>query len=416
MTRTLPRTILCSTVAVLALSVTALSATALAGTVPTTDSTLPHEPRVGARLFEQLSCSGCHDVGDAPTEHLGPRLGHMNARTSFYDAFARMWNAAPTMHQTMEEHHVLWPVGTADQIVDLVAFASTNSYYVERLGRAGNPERGQTLFTQKGCSDCHKLGSDSIGPDLTSYGSGTSLLELAQAMVNHSPAMQEEMDSRLHARPHFRTGEMADLLSYLASQSLPEPAPVYIEPGSPRRGAKVFRDHGCIKCHAFRGEGGERGPDLGTHPKDVIQDYADVAAVMWNHAVPMRNELESAGIDLPDLKGSDLADVIAYIFFMNDANSHGDATVGKQLFDEKGCAACHTSGVAGASPLSFGSTADFMAAMWQNVPSMITASNDRMLAWPTFMPGEMVDLATWVVESSVPSTDDTNNPTSEVKK
>ena len=32
--------------------------------------------------------------------------------------------------------------------------------------------------------------------------------------------------------------------------------------GDPARGAKLFRDQGCITCHLVRGEGGVQGPDL----------------------------------------------------------------------------------------------------------------------------------------------------------
>src|SRR5689334_4191673 len=69
-------------------------------------------------------------------------------------------------------------------------------------------------------------------------------------------------------------------------------------PGDSDRGAKLFEDEQCIKCHAVNGRGGKIGLDLAkTAPHNFSP--AHLASAMWNHAPTMWGAIQSAGIQQP---------------------------------------------------------------------------------------------------------------------
>ncbi len=54
-----------------------------------------------------------------------------------------------------------------------------------------------------------------------------------------------------------------------------------------RRGVDFFQSQGCVNCHAVKGSGAGKAPDLG---RRLDRDYtpAGIAARMWSHAPQMR--------------------------------------------------------------------------------------------------------------------------------
>ncbi|MBI3071768.1 MAG: c-type cytochrome [Deltaproteobacteria bacterium] len=373
---------------------------------------LPEGPRESAVAFEQLRCSTCHTVGAGP-DRGGPNLGRLDLRVSFLDGAARLWNHFPGMQARMRELHVPYPAITGDALVNLVALFTSYQYYLTRVGRPGVSPRGEALFATKGCAACHSFesGAKSTGPNLTAYSAGRSTLDVAQAMWNHGPAMQKTLEARAIARPSFRKGEMADLLAYIATRGAP-PGTVSatLEPGSPKRGAAVFQARGCGRCHAVRGVGGglkggaNPAPDLGRQPDAFVRDYTDVAGVLWNHAVPMWDRMRREGVSVAPLVGNDLADLVAFLFFVNFADETGDVTRGATVFDRKGCGACHAIGEPrnGDPAPSLGRAAgldrpqDVLAAMWRAAPKMQREMAKRATEWPQFAPGEFADLIAFV--------------------
>ena len=68
--------------------------------------------------------------------------------------------------------------------------------------------------------------------------------------------------------------------------------------GDAEHGWRLFREKGCIRCHAVWGEGGDIGPDLGrTHTLGHI-NAGQLAGIMWNHVPRMWEKMEEGGIRL----------------------------------------------------------------------------------------------------------------------
>ncbi len=99
----------------------------------------------------------------------------------------------------------------------------------------------------------------------------------------------------------------------------------------------------CIACHAIAGVGGHGGPDLGTRGRELVGSISSIAGLMWNHSQGMTAEFARRGIPRVTFSGQEMADIIAYLYFVNYANVYGAPDRGERIFAEK-CSACHTIG------------------------------------------------------------------------
>ena len=172
-------------------------------------------------------------------------------------------------------------------------------------------------------------------------------------------------------------------------------------PGDAMRGAELFEEQKCIYCHSANGRGGVMAPDLSKRP-DGPYTPALLAATVWNHAPRMWTAIDAAGIKQPILTVQDSADLFAYFYSFRYFEKPGDAGRGKQVFDAKGCIACHgasEAGAGGAPPAAkWGSISDpieLARAMWNHAPKMRQAMSEKM-TWPTLSGQEMTDLLVYV--------------------
>ena len=368
---------------------------------------LPEDPMAGARLFQEKGCVQCHSI-DNDDARIGPNLSRVHLKGSLLDIAGSMWNHAPLMQQYMAELRISPPELTAREMANLTAFLTAYQYYLKQLGRPGDPERGRQVFESKNCGLCHSLQPDAdpreIGPNLHGY-SKLSPIQIAQAMWNHEPAMAEEFIRLGLPLPTFEKDEMADLIAYLQRAAVPADAePVYVEPGSPNQGRALFEEKDCATCHAIRGEGGTPGiPDLGQRRTELVRSVTEVAAFMWDHGVAMQDKMQELNVPQVRFEGNEMADIIAYLYFINYFDQPGNIQQGRELFTEKGCIHCHstTPGKPSIGPdLSqsdvVGSPIEVITAMWNHAKLMEPAMAARGIPWPRFEMGEMTHLVEFI--------------------
>jgi mono/diheme cytochrome c family protein len=208
--------------------------------------------------------------------------------------------------------------------------------------------------------------------------------------------------------PNFSGGEMGDLLAFLqAGNDGASTDRVYFEPGSPRRGRELFATKQCARCHAIAGAGGRGGPDLGGRGRDLLGSVASIAGQMWNHSQGMRVEMARRGLAPAAFSGQEMADIIAYLYFVNYANVRGRPVRGAEIFRQK-CSTCHSETAGsrvgpdlGAIPQLDDPIAIF-AAMWNHASRMEQELRQQGLAWPRLAPGDAADLAAFLVSRRPP--------------
>ncbi len=370
------------------------------------DDALPDDPLAGRRTFLEKACDNCHAIwGEGGT--LGPDLGKTGAWHSVMQLAGVLWNHSPEMIEKMRERRIPRPTISPSEMANLASFL----YFLDYFDPPGNPAKGEDLFSEKQCTQCHSIGGrgGKLGPSLDAYKSFASPLFLARAMWSHGPRMVRQMGERNVPRPTFAGQDLADIFAYIQKASTGKTEPKrFMVPGSPVRGGKVFADKNCVRCHAIRGAGGHIGPDLGG--KDVHRSVTEIAGLMWNHGSKMWEKMEELKISLPAFSDQEVSDLIAYLFFLQYFDPAGDAVKGQSVFVEKGCILCHyaprgaekllapdlTQSSAIASPLALAS------AMWNHAPAMEAQFRERGLPWPRFQGDDVRDLVEYLRSRKTP--------------
>jgi mono/diheme cytochrome c family protein len=266
----------------------------------------PGDADRGAVLFRQKECQTCHALG-GKGGNVGPDLTRYGRYASPLFVTTALWNRGKAMAAAMEARHVARPSFQGSDIPDLLAYIRSAGGGAERVyAPPGSPKRGETLFVQKHCIECHAVRGHggTIGPDLAIQLKG-SLMQIAGAMWNHGPGMWAAMAGRGLEVPSFTTEEMSDLVSYLYFFQFIDP------PGDPQRGWAVYKDKRCGSCHGSA-TSKTAAPPLAEVVRKLKTPLA-VMTAMWNHAGRMTEVAAQENVAWPVLKGGEMADLIAYL-------------------------------------------------------------------------------------------------------
>lgn len=272
------------------------------------------------------------------------------------------------------------------------------------FGPSQDPVAGSQLFEQKGCAKCHAINGvgGKIGPDLAKIQKPRTFYDLAAAMWNHLPRMAERMKQMGIDRPKLDARETADLVGFLYTLSY------FDAPGNPDAGKRLFTEKHCVLCHQVGGVGGTVGPSL-----DGLKQFVSpifISTAMWNHGPQMTAIMKARGIERPAFTAPELRDIIAYLAPASARPTGGAVYVlpgraerGRTLFAEKQCVECHSVGGAGGrvgpdfvdrearlSPL------EFAAAMWNKIPAMNAAMQQRGLTPQPLKPEDMADIVAYL--------------------
>src|SRR5574341_2657261 len=113
--------------------------------------------------------------------------------------------------------------------------------------------------------------------------------------------------------------------------------------------------------------------------------------------------MKERGITFIKFSQEEMADLVAFLYFINYFDKIGDKENGEKLFVQKRCVACHSlwgkGGSVGpdlASAPELISPADIATQMWNHVPNMEKATRERKIPWPRFEPGQMRDILEYI--------------------
>jgi mono/diheme cytochrome c family protein len=324
-----------------------------------------------------------------------PDLGRAAEAATFYALAADMWNHIPTMISRMNELAIERPRLTADEMADVVAFLFRFHY----SDAPGDTAAGRREFTEKRCIMCHQVGGVGgvAGPDLSHAGPFSSPIQVAAAMWNHGPSMDQAMQARQIERAVFVGSDLVDLLAYLRSTGEDASTNLVVQlPGSASQGRRLYLSKGCAACHGPGGRGGG-GPNLAERSRGwSLMDYA---AAMWNKASAMSSEMQARGVVSPELTESEMADLVAYLYSLRFFEGSGDPGLGPKRIADKGCLDCHSlrgRGDGTGSELSevpgLDSPAAVMAALWNHAAIAESIAEADSTHWPMFDDHEIADL------------------------
>jgi mono/diheme cytochrome c family protein len=362
---------------------------------------LPGNPLEGSRLFTGKGCLRCHSifgVGGAA----GPDLGQGNLTRPLLEIAGTMWNHSPGMAHVFQEQRAMRPQFKSAEMASLLSFL----YYLGSLDPPGDPDAGARLFREKQCAVCHSLGGKggSYGPKLDGYSRYASPIPLTASLWNHGKAMAEVMRAKGVPRPTFEKTDIPNLLAYirLAGGSNDR---IYVQPGNPQHGEKLFSEKQCIQCHSVDADAGreskQAAPNLRVRLKGSLMT---IAGSMWNHGPTMWTRMTERGIAVPSLTTDEMSDLVSYLYFLQFVDPPGVARRGRVVYEEKRCGSCHTlPGSAGTIGPDLSKSArlktplEVVTEMWNHATTMEQKMLEENLQWPVFKGGEMADLIAYLL-------------------
>lgn len=371
----------------------ALTGGRLAAQGPSGGYFIPGDAKAGMKIFFEKGCAGCHAVlgegGRTAPDLARAPSGHLSAA----DLVAAMWNHAPPMWEKMRQQNVSLPTFDDSEMSDLFAFL----YSVRSMDEPGDAGRGRRLLTEKHCRECHAIAGEGgrTGPDLLQWASYRNPVSWIQAMWNHAPAMQTLMEERGLPWPEFKGNDVTDLMAYVRTQVTNPRQHVYLQPADVEAGRALFRKKGCAACHGGSRVARFRAPTFGRGP--LPRTVGQFAALMWNHSPAMWATMQARQIPRPKFSNKEMADLIAYLFAERYFEATGNASRGVRVFEEKGCASCHTGDGEGEGPALSGwrgrvTPTALATALWNHGPVMLERMREQQMDWPVFRPGEIVNL------------------------
>lgn len=374
------------------------SASALGGQEPLS-LLLPANPLQGSRLFTEKGCLRCHSVYGVGGV-TGPDLGQGILKRPLLDIAGAMWNHSPRMAHVFQEQRATRPQFKPEEMASLLAFL----YYLGSLDPPGDAVNGARLFREKQCQTCHSLGGKGgrHGPPLDPYSKYTSPIYLTAALWKKGRAMASAMEALKVPRPTFEENNIPDLLAYIRSAGGGIQR-VYVQPGNPKNGERLFSEKRCKECHSVGDgdHGGRIGPNLRGKVKGSLMR---IAGSMWNHGPKMWATMAQRGIGVPSLSTEQMSDIISYLYFLQFIDSPGNAVRGRTVYLEKRCGACHTlPGVGGTlgPDLSkvdkLGTPLEVVTEMWNHASTMEQKMLEESVEWPVFKGGEMADLIAYLL-------------------
>jgi cytochrome c2 len=306
------------------------------------------------------------------------------------------------MTQGMERAKMIKPNLTGEEITEIAAYL----YFLKFFDEPGNPTRGQYVFNEKGCNNCHPLsGHGKEGePGLDQFPQNISPIYQSQSLWNHGPVMIAQMVKLGMKWPVFEGTEMMDLLGYIKMNATGPKETAFITPGNPKEGKQVFDAKGCIKCHAIRGEGGKVAEDLGKKAKAFYKSLTQIASIMWNKGPTVLAKMTQTQTGIPKFSPKEMADLMAFLYFLHFVDEPGNATNGKKVFSELGCSKCHgLNGKPGelmnidlSKYQKASNLMEIVAGLWNHSTEIEKAMKEKGISWPRFKKGGLADLLEYI--------------------
>jgi mono/diheme cytochrome c family protein len=358
---------------------------------------LPGNPLEGSRLFTGKGCLRCHAVYGVGGV-AGPDLGQGILKRPLLDIAGVMWNHSPGMAHVFQEQQAIRPQFKPAEMASLLSFL----YYLGSLDAPGDVSAGARVFREKQCGTCHSLGGKggTHGPKLDGYSRYASPIFLTASLWNHGKAMAGVMEALRVARPTFQKNDIADLLAYIRSAGAGVER-VYVQPGNPRRGEKLFSEKRCNQCHSIDGRSGRAGPNLQATLRGSLMT---IAGSMWNHGPKMWAKMAERGIAVPSLTTEEMSDLTSYLYFLQFVDPPGVPARGRVVYQEKRCGQCHTlPGIGGTvgpdltKAEKLKTPLEVVTEMWNHASTMEQKMLEESVEWPVFKGGEMADLMAYLL-------------------
>ncbi|MDH5751807.1 MAG: c-type cytochrome [Deltaproteobacteria bacterium] len=265
-----------------------------------------------------------------------------------------------------------------------------------------NPLEGQEVFFSLGCPKCHSVQGigGTIGSDLGEI-NVNSFSDITSSLWNHLPRMQEAYVKHGMKWTELTEDQGRKLVQFIYFLKYFEGQP------NAELGERLYLEKGCVRCHAVGGRGGDIGPELDKYQTLFAAPY--ITAGIWNSGPKMQAKQKENGVPTPEFMERDVVDILAFIRAKGNSEKlehrmvrMGNPVQGKELFKNRNCTKCHSSGKTNKAAPDFadsnlrGTQSQILSQMWNHSTNMWDEMKKENVSFPKFQPEEMNDLISYI--------------------
>jgi cytochrome c2 len=166
----------------------------------------------GLKVFTDKGCVKCHAIfgkGGKDAPDLGKTVSQANVTT----LITKLWNHTGKMREKFQEKKLEWPSFQETEMNDLIVFLYSLNYE----DKPGDSQKGETIFRNKQCVDCHFKTDEDKNKIVGDIKSADAIL-FATQLWNHIPAMEAAMVTQAVPWPTMSGQDLRDVLAFLKSQ------------------------------------------------------------------------------------------------------------------------------------------------------------------------------------------------------
>ena len=125
---------------------------------------------------------------------------------------------------------------------------------------------------------------------------------------------------------------------------------------------------------------------------------------MWNKGPTVLARMSQTQPGLPKFTPKEMADLLAYLYFLHFTDEPGNSNNGKKIFSDFGCSRCHgldgKKGELMTIDLSkyqkASNVMEIVGGSWNHSTEIERAMREKGISWPRFKKGEMADLLEYI--------------------
>jgi cytochrome c551/c552 len=166
----------------------------------------------GEKLFTSKGCVKCHSIfGEGGKQ--APDLGKTVFQSNVTKLTTQIWNHVGRMRQLYDQKKLQWPYFAETEMNDLIVFLYSLNY----LDKPGDADKGEKIFVQKRCIECHfKTKEDK--EKLLAAVKASNATQFGAELWNHTSAMEAAMVTQGVPWPEMSGAQLRDVLAYLGKQ------------------------------------------------------------------------------------------------------------------------------------------------------------------------------------------------------
>jgi cytochrome c2 len=166
----------------------------------------------GLKVFTDKGCIKCHAIfgkGGKDAPDLGKTVSQANVTT----LITKLWNHTGKMRERFQQKKLEWPSFQETEMNDLIVFLYSLNYE----DKPGDPQKGETIFRNNKCVDCH-FKTDADKKKIVGDIKSADAILFATQLWNHIPAMEAAMVTQAVPWPNMSGQDLRDLLAFLKNQ------------------------------------------------------------------------------------------------------------------------------------------------------------------------------------------------------